>query len=353
MEQLLTTVLAEYGIGGNNVTADAIGSGLIHATWKITVEQEHYILQKVNHGVFADPQAISDNIKRMGSYLQLHHPHYLFVEPITTLHGSTLVMYNEEFYRLFPFVKKSYTYNVVAAKEPAKEAAAQFGRFTKLLSRFDSSQLKITIPSFHDLDLRYQQFLYAVENGNMQRIKFADALIQKLMSFSRITDEFIQIKNNLSFRLRVTHHDTKISNVLFNEEGKGLCVIDLDTVMPGYFISDAGDMMRTYLSPVSEEEQDFSKIEIREEIYQAITEGYYSEMKDELTNEEKKYFFYAGEFMIYMQSIRFLTDYLNDDLYYTAAYDLHNYNRAFNQTILLEKYMAAKERLLQYSTRLF
>ena len=152
-----------------------------------------------------------------------------------------------------------------------------------------------------------------------------------------VVDIFETIVRNPSFKLRVTHHDTKISNVLFSKENKGLCVIDLDTVMPGYFISDVGDMLRTYLSPVNEEETDFSKIEIREEYFSSIWNGYMGQMKDELHEEEKSHFIYAGKFMIYMQAIRFLTDYLNDDLYYGSKYEGQNFVRAGNQMVLFKK----------------
>ena len=142
---------------------------------------------------------------------------------------------------------------------------------------------------------------------------------------------------NPAFKTRVTHHDTKISNVLFDEEDNGLCVIDLDTVMPGYFISDVGDMLRTYLSPVSEEEKDFSKIVIREDYFRAIKKGYMSEMENDLSEEEKAHFIYAGKFMIYMQALRFLTDHLNNDIYYGAKYEGHNMVRARNQVVLLQR----------------
>jgi len=170
-------------------------------------------------------------------------------------------------------------------------------------------------------------------------------LIKSLVAHADIVTEYDNIVANPEFRLRVTHHDTKISNVLFDKKGRGICIIDLDTVMPGYFISDVGDMMRTYLSPVSEEETDFEKIRVRDEFYTAIVQGYYNEMKDELTKTEKKYFFYAGEFIIYMQAIRFLTDYLNDDIYYGAKYPTHNLMRAKNQSILLEQLLKKKEQL--------
>ena len=143
----------------------------------------------------------------------------------------------------------------------------------------------------------------------------------------------------------VTHHDTKISNVLFDKSDKGLCVIDLDTVMPGYFISDVGDMLRTYLSPVNEEEKDLSRIEVRDDYFKAIAEGYLSEMKEELSQKEKEHFVYSGKFMIYMQALRFLTDYFKDDTYYGSKYPGHNLVRATNQATLLKK-LTQKEKLL-------
>jgi hypothetical protein len=124
--------------------------------------------------------------------------------------------------------------------------------------------------------------------------------------------------------------------VLFDTNGKSICVIDLDTVMPGYFISDVGDMMRTYLSPVSEEESDFTKIEVRNDFYQAIVSGYCKEMKDELTETERDYFLFAGKNMIYMQALRFFTDHINNDIYYGAKYPGQNFIRAKNQIVLLQ-----------------
>jgi Ser/Thr protein kinase RdoA (MazF antagonist) len=246
---------------------------------------------------------------------------------------------------MFPFVPGSHSIDVVETPRQAYEAATQFGRFTRLLHGIDVKKLKLTIPCFHDLTLRYEQFLQALEKGNKQRIEESKDLIRSLVSHTDIVTKYGYIKTSSEFKLRVTHHDTKISNVLFDAEGKGLCVIDLDTVMPGYFISDVGDMMRTYLSPVSEEEKEFSKIEVRDEFYKAIVQGYYNEMKDELTVTEKKYFFYSGTFMIYMQALRFATDYLNDDVYYGAKYPRHNLIRAKNQTVLLERLLGKKEQL--------
>jgi Ser/Thr protein kinase RdoA (MazF antagonist) len=250
---------------------------------------------------------------------------------------------------LFPFVKGSHTLQIAATPQQAYEAALQFGRFTNLLSGLDVAKIKITLPSFHDLTLRFAQLKDALQKGNQQRIESSHQLVQQLLGYAFIENEYKNILHNPEFKKRIMHHDTKISNVLFDAKGKGICVIDLDTVMPGYFISDVGDMMRTYLSPVNEEETDFTKINVRSEFYKAIVNGYMSEMKDELTETEKNCFFYAGQFMMYMQAIRFLTDYLLNDQYYGAAYPLHNFNRATNQTVLLETFTNKKKELTQSS----
>ncbi len=336
--EVLQQVLAAYGLMDESVKVESFGTGLINHTWKVTAPNNVFILQKVNEYVFKKPTDIAHNIKLLAHYLQQTHPAYLFIAPVTALDGNTLVYIKEHgYFRMFPFVEHSITHEVVQTTEQAYEAASQFGRFTKLLCKFDCSQLRISIPSFHNLTLRHEQFLMSVENGNKQRMEEADLVIKKLMSYSFITETYKRITIDASFKQRVTHHDTKISNVLFDTNEKGLCVIDLDTVMPGYFISDVGDMMRTYLSPVNEEETDFSKIEVRDEFYKAIVQGYLSEMKNELSESEKKYFFFAGQFMIYMQAIRFLTDYFNNDMYYGSKYPGHNLSRAMNQTVLLEK----------------
>lgn len=343
-------VLAAYGLEGKTLSIESFGSGLINHTWKVTTPGSLYILQRVNEDVFHHPRDIAHNIRLMADYLDAHHPEYLFVAPVPTRDGMDLAFVEGEgYFRLFPFVSGSHSNDVVETPEQAAEAAGQFGRFTRMLNGLDISRLKITIPSFHDLSLRYRQFLQALDRGDPRRLAESKSLIDGLTQYSGIVNTYEQIKGNAEFKRRVTHHDTKISNVLFNDQGEGLCVIDLDTVMPGFFISDVGDMMRTYLSPVSEEERDFSKIVIREDYYKAIVQGYWREMKNVLTATETKYFFYSGTFMIYMQALRFLTDHLNRDIYYGARYEGHNFVRAANQVVLLRRLLDKAGELEGYS----
>ena len=337
-------VLDEYRIN-SQATVTPFGSGLINNTWIVNDAGQKYILQKINDNVFREPGAIAFNIEYLARYLKKHHPEYKFTEPVAALNGETLVHKEKGYYRMFVFIENSHTIDVVETAEQAYEAAAQFGRFTSVFNGIDVHNLKITIPDFHNLSLRYQQFLVAIENGNPGRKRAANSLISTLRDHSSIVARYERISTGDNFLKRVTHHDTKISNVLFDENDRGICVIDLDTVMPGYFISDVGDMMRTYLSPVSEEETDFSRIEIREDFYVSIVNGYYSEMKDVLTDAERQHFFYAGCFMIYMQALRFLTDYLNNDIYYGEKYPDHNLVRAGNQAALLQHLLEKQHRL--------
>lgn len=344
---MLQDVFNAFGITENTSSAVPFGSGLINHTWKIGTNGNSFILQRINYKIFKNPDAIAHNIRVTGKYLAQHYPDYLFVLPVKSTSGHDFFWDKDNgYFRLMPFVENSHTIDVVMDLQLAFEAASQFGKFTRLLSDFEPGLLKITLPDFHNLSLRYQQFEEALINGNKSRIHQSEQLIAAIIANRYIVDVFEDIRQNKEFQLRVTHHDTKISNVLFDENNKGICVIDLDTLMPGYFISDAGDMLRTYLSPVSEEEKDFSKIEIRDDYFMAIVKGYLGELKDKLSEQEIKHFVYAGKFMTYMQAIRFLTDYINDDIYYGSKYKDHNLVRTGNQMALLKK-LTDKEAILQ------
>lgn len=344
---MISSILEAYNIDPSQSILEPLSSGLINGTWKVTYRSQQYILQRINRNVFKDPDQLADNLRLLNNYVKEHAPSYLFVASLKTAGGDEMVQSADgEYYRLSPFVKDSRTINVVATPEQGYEAACQFSAFTRLFAGFNASLLAVTIPDFHNLTLRYRQFEEALEQGNPQRIKESAGIIAGIQENLFIVQEYERICSGNKIRSRVTHHDTKISNVLFNANGKGICVIDLDTVMSGYFISDLGDMMRTYLSPVNEEEKDFSKIEVREDFFRAIIQGYLKNLGKEFTDEEYDFIFYAGLFMIYMQAIRFLTDHLKNDVYYGAAYEGHNLIRAINQLTLLNR-LKEKEKKLQ------
>jgi len=338
-------ILPLYGIQPVESDVQLFGDGLINHTWKVTTKSKAYILQQVNQSVFKKPVDIDENVSRLKSCLNKTHPEYLFVSPVAGTTGNSLIETPEGYFRLFPFVENSHSLNVLNKKEEAYEGAKQFGRFSKLLNDFDVTQLHITLPDFHNLILRFNQFISAVENAPAQRKEHSMDLINFIMAQREIVTTYQNLVERKEIPQRVIHHDTKINNVLFDQQNKGICVIDLDTVMPGYFISDVGDMMRTYLSAANEEETDLTKVNVRKDFFKAIYDGYMQEMGDVLTATEKQYFFYAGKFLIYMQAIRFLTDYLQNDIYYGQKYEGQNLNRAKNQVTLLKRYLELEPEL--------
>jgi aminoglycoside phosphotransferase (APT) family kinase protein len=347
----LQAVLLQYGITAASATK--ISGGLINSTWKVTDGEAVYILQQINTHVFSDPYLIAANTQALQTHLRTIGSDYPLVAEIPTTSGELIVQEQGSHFRLLPFVRNSTTISVVATPEQAYQAAYQFGLFTKAFLTFDASRLNTTISQFHDLALRYAQFREAVGNGNRNRIAACKSEIQAINSHAYLVEEWQQFVANADAKQRVTHHDTKISNVLFDEAGRGLCVIDLDTVMPGYFFSDVGDMMRTYLSPANEEEADYSKLQVRPEFFQAVARGYLENLAKSLTAVELQSFVKSGLWLTYMQALRFLTDYFNDDRYYGARYEQQNLVRANNQLILLRELLAHKSDFQSFVIRNF
>jgi len=330
--------------GWEVVSAKPIQQGLINATYTVNTTQGDYILQSINHSIFKDPAAIDFNINLIGAYLKKNNPTYLFTHLVPALSGKTLIEWEGHFFRAFEKID-GYALSVLDNAHQVEEAAKQFGQFTHILKDIQTDHLKITLPDFHNLSLRYHQFTTALEKGNTTRIAKSKEVISFLIAQKSIVDQYEYFVQHKEVQKRVTHHDTKISNVLFKNNGnseKAICVIDLDTTMPGYFISDIGDMCRTCLSPVSEEESNLDLIQVDPLKFAALKKGYLSEMSEDLSSIELDHFFFSGQFMIYMQAIRFLTDHLNNDIYYGAKKEGQNYVRALNQMHLLEVYNKLK-----------
>jgi Ser/Thr protein kinase RdoA (MazF antagonist) len=338
----MESIFIQYGWEVN--TYSQLHQGLINSTYVVSTHKGKYILQTVNHQIFKHPTLIDFNINAISVYLATNAPDYLFTHLEKNTEGDTLIEWEGKYYRAFKKID-GYAFSILENEHQAFEAAKQFGLFTQMLSNFDASTLKITLPDFHNLNLRYHQFEQSVKQGNSQRIKAAKMAISFLSSQQHYVDQYEKFIQHKEVKQRVTHHDTKISNVLFKQMNgieKGVCVIDLDTMMPGYFISDIGDMCRTCLCNVSEEEANLDLLKVDALKWEAIQKGYLSEMQSELSNFELDHFFFAGQFMIYMQALRFLTDHLNMDTYYGAKKEGQNYVRALNQIRLLELYNALK-----------
>ena len=314
-----------------------IGSGHIHHTFKVS-GQKNFVLQRVNKNVFTQPEIIAHNNRIAFEFLKKNHPGFLFPKTIPDKNGNDLFYDHQGFpWRIYEMIENSFTLDGVLHEEDAYQAAKGFASLTKNLHGLDVLLLKPTIDRFHDLTWRYEQFEEALRKAKPEIITSADTVIQQAQSFQFLVSEYTQLIKNGSLITRITHKDTKVNNILFNSiSRKALCAIDLDTLMPGYFIYDLGDMVRTFVSPVSEDEKDLDKIQFRKNIYDALLKGYLSEMNELLTEAEKKSIPFAGKMMTYIIALRFLADYLRGNTYYHITYTEQNLVRAKNQLRLLE-----------------
>jgi len=331
---MMQSIFDQYGWG--NANAIPLTQGLINQTFEVSSVQGEFILQNINTQVFKDPFAIDHNIKAIGQYYNTNQPDQLFTFLVPNLRGETLIELEGKYYRAFKKIN-GIALDVLSTASQAKAAANQFGQFTASLIEFPIAQLKVTIPQFHDLALRYHQFEQALIYGDANRISQAKEAILFLQSHQAYVKQWLHFTGHQDAHLRVTHHDTKISNVLFKDDA-AICVIDLDTTMPGYFISDVGDMCRTYLCPVNEACQDLNQIKVLPERWTAIQEGYLEAMGEFLTNFEQDHFAFSGQSIIYMQALRFLTDFLELDQYYRVERQDQNLDRTNNQIQLLKAF---------------
>lgn len=338
---MATPSIPEHILQNFNLSESAsvapLGSGHIHQTFLVT-DTEKYVLQRVNKNVFTRPKAIATNNRIAANYLATNFPGYLFPTTIASRSGSELVYDHDGFpWRLYPLIENTITIDFVSTEAEAHEAAKGFALLTKNLDRINCELFKPTLDGFHDLAWRYQQFETELANASAEVSVRVKGEIEAAKNFSYLVKEYNDLIKSGSLKERITHNDTKINNILFDKESrKAVCVIDLDTLMPGYFIYDLGDLVRTCVSPVSEEEVDVTKIEFRRNIYDALLNGYLSEMKESMSAAELNAIPFAGKMMTYIMALRFLADYLRGNTYYHISYPEQNKIRAGNQLHLLK-----------------
>jgi Ser/Thr protein kinase RdoA (MazF antagonist) len=318
-----------------------ITSGLINQSFKVTskITGGSFLLQKINHYVFPEPELVQHNYEMLWKYFQSEEINFIIPEPKYFL-GDVLFFCDSKnnYWRVFEFIEGSVTLPVAEKVSEVRTVAETFGRFTASMSGFDAGQLNIVIPGFHNLSLRFKQFSESLHHKNYERLHKVAWLIRELKARERYANLFDVMTESAEFPQRVMHHDAKITNILFDEDSsKVICPVDFDTVMPGYFFSDIGDMIRSMASSLDENNIDFDNMTIRKDFYEAILKGYMEEMKDLLTDAEKKYIHFSGIIMIYMQALRFLSDYLNGDIYYKINYPEQNFDRTKNQLTLLQR----------------
>lgn len=333
----LNTILQAFGLHPEDYTISRISTGYINHTYRLT-GRASYILQRVNKNVFMKPERIAANLRVAANHLSTHAPGYLFLAGIQTPCGEEMVYDAEGFpWRVFPYIANTITIDRVTTETEAYNAAAGFALLAKNLSGCDVTLFEPTIERFHDLAWRYEQFETALQNTTQERIAQAADAVQACRRYAYLVEEYTRAIRTGDLPLRILHNDTKINNILFDANTReAVCVIDLDTLMPGYFIYDFGDMVRTCVSPADEEERDLTRITFRRSIYAALEEGYRAHMGDVLCDAEKKLLPFSGMMMTYIMALRMLADFLNGNIYYQITYADQNIVRARNQLRLLD-----------------
>lgn len=334
--ELIEKAAAEFS-GPGDYAITPLGNGLIHQTFRVSDKNKSFVLQAINTAVFKKPQDILHNYLKVYHYLQ--HQNISIPEPLFAKNGQSLWIDGQNnYWRATAFINDSFSPSIASTPEDAYTVAKSFASFTRSLSGMDMRELKEIIPKFHDLAFRYAQFEKAIQDAPSVRLLKSTHVISELRNRKKWADWYESIRSHAAYPERVMHHDCKISNILFNQKShQVICPVDLDTLMPGKFISDLGDMIRSMSCTVDENSTRWEEININPYYYESVLNGYLEGIGDIFTKEERKNIHCPGLIMIYMQSIRFLTDFLNGDVYYKTNYPEQNLNRALNQLILLEK----------------
>ncbi|HEY9155828.1 MAG TPA: aminoglycoside phosphotransferase family protein [Opitutaceae bacterium] len=326
------------------------GSGHINDTFAVTYDQAgapvRYIFQRINHRIFGDVPALMENIDRVSTHtaarMMVENPRDAARRALTLVRARDGRPYHRDdlgnYWRCYLFIEKAQTYDVIGSPQQARAGAKAFGQFQNLLVDLPGDRLSETIPYFHDTRRRFELLRGAVlsdicgrRNSVAEEIEFAfrreDAVdtLQDLLARGEIPE-------------RITHNDTKLNNVMIDDvTQEGVCVIDLDTVMPGLALHDFGDMVRSATNSVAEDERDRSRVQVRLEIFEALVEGYLEAARAFLNDAECAHLVTAGRLMTYEVGIRFLTDFLQGDIYFKTKRSGHNLDRARNQFTLLRR----------------
>jgi hypothetical protein len=343
----LKSIFNEFDHKTNFVSHSELNSGHINDTFLVKTDgRKNYILQRINHNIFKDVPGLINNKVLTSQHLKSKYPNLseeeLSKKVLSFIKAKNNDLYyikkGSDFWNVMVFIDNTITHEVVKDKEIAYEGGKLIGDFLNLTADFDSSQLIDVIANFHNMSFRFQQYASSIQNASMSRLKKSEKYTKIISELKDEMHILQNLKESGDIPVRVTHNDTKISNYLFNSDKKGICMIDTDTVMPGIIHYDFGDAIRTICNTAAEDEKDLSKVEFNLEYFNAYKKGFLEQSKNSLSDTELKYLPLAAKTMIFIMALRFLTDYLNNDIYYKTNYSEHNLDRAKNQFKLIDSF---------------
>ncbi|MGL4294016.1 MAG: phosphotransferase enzyme family protein [Bacteroidales bacterium] len=342
----LHDIVNQFQISGKIAEISPLGSGLINDTYKVLTLQEEapdYVLQRINHAIFQNVELMQQNISRVTDHIRMKLKERgeidLDRKTLRIIPSKTNQLYvfdGENYWRMTILISNSKSFEQVTP-EFSYYTGKAFGDFQNMLVDLPGEPLGATIPNFHNMEFRLEQLREAVAQNIAGRLQKAEPIIDELMKRADEMCKAERLYREGVLPKRITHCDTKVNNMLFDNDGNFLCVIDLDTTMPGYVLSDFGDFIRTAGNTAVEDEADLDKIDVDMDIFRAFTKGYVEAAKPFLENIEIENLPYGAKLLTYMQTVRFLTDYLNGDAYYKIKFPEHNWQRTLAQFTLLKR----------------
>mgnify|MGYP000334029931 CR=1 FL=1 len=352
----LSSIVAKFKVQGTIEEIKPLGAGLINDTYKVNTKEADapdYVLQRINHAIFQNVEMLQSNISAVTNHIRkklteagesdIDRKVLSFLE---TEEGKTYWFDGDSYWRVMVFIPRAKTYETVNP-EYSNYAGEAFGNFQAMLADIPET-LGETIPDFHNMEFRLKQLHEAVAKDAAGRVAEVKYYLDEIEKRADEMCKAERLYREGKLPKRVCHCDTKVNNMMFDENGHVLCVIDLDTVMPSYIFSDFGDFMRTAANTGEEDDKNLDNVNFNMEIFKAFTKGYLETAKSFLTDIEIDNLPYAVTLFPYMQTVRFLTDYINGDTYYKIKYPEHNLVRTKAQFKLLQSAEAAIPKMKAY-----
>ncbi len=335
----LESIFSHFNTNTTFQSAKPYGSGHINDTYLVITNESSkpdYILQRINHHVFKQPRELLENIDKVTHFIknklaqtpQIDHERHSMT--LIKTHDKKPFYIDEQqyYWACYICIRDSYSHDLATNTKQANEAGRMIGQFLNSLADFPSNTLYETLPNFHNVEFRLANFEKALQQNHLERITHCQTEVDFAYANADMMQSVMRLGREGKIPLRVVHNDTKFNNILFDENDNGLCLIDLDTVMPGYVHYDFSDAVRTITNTAAEDEKDLSKIQFNTELFSAFSHGFIHELKTSLNSHEIASLAIATPLMPFIHGLRFLTDYLSGDTYYKIHFPEHNLQRA-------------------------
>ncbi|MFB2120701.1 phosphotransferase enzyme family protein [Parapedobacter sp. 2B3] len=354
----LAKLANEFDIEGEVMDVSPFGSGHINDTFRVITDGSggaRYLLQRVNHHVFKDVAAVMENIQRVTNHLKARYAtefegcNHLDRRVLTLIPAKDAESYHRDersnFWRMFILLDGTRSYDIVETPQQAREGGRAFGQFQRLLADLDVGLIHEVLPDFHHIGNRLGQLGRAVDSDAVGRVRRVQEELSFIKDRERRMHAILELAAQGRLPVRITHNDTKFNNVLLDDGDRAQCVIDLDTVMPGYVAYDFGDAIRTIINRAAEDEADLDNVQLNIPLFEAYADGYFEEAHQFLTGDEVASLMEGVLLFPYMQAVRFLTDFLEGDHYYKTHHADHNLQRTRAQLKLVSELEAHEPEL--------